>query len=253
MLTKRIIAALDIRGGRTVKGIQFESIRDAGDPVELAIQYSSEGIDELVFLDIDATHEGRRTFLSLVRDVAKVISIPFTVGGGVRSKDDVRALLSAGADKVFINSAAVADPDLISTLSKEFGSQCVVVAIDTRRDDVEGDWKVYVRGGRTRTELGALAWATEACERGAGEILLTSMNHDGEKKGFALDITMAISKSLPIPVIASGGAGELSHFKDVFHEGSADAALAASVFHFGEISVRDLKEYLYDNKISVRR
>ncbi len=253
MLTKRIIAALDIRNGRTVKGIQFDSIRDAGDPVELALRYANEGIDELVFLDIDATYEERGTFLSLVRRIAEVINIPFTVGGGVRSVKDVRALLGAGADKVFINSAALLNPALISILADEFGSQCIVVAIDTRWDDLSEMWRVYRSGGRIPTQWNAVDWAKEAARRGAGEILLTSMNHDGEKCGFANDITALLTRTLTIPVIASGGAGSSSHFEEVFSLGRADAALAASVFHFGEISVGNLKEYLYENGISVRR
>ncbi|MBK8563412.1 MAG: imidazole glycerol phosphate synthase subunit HisF [Saprospiraceae bacterium] len=250
MLTKRIIPCLDIKDGRTVKGVNFVNLRDAGDPVELAARYAAEGADELVFLDITATHEGRKTFAELVHRIAQAINIPFTVGGGIGSVADVSVLLEAGADKVSVNSAAVRNPLLINELAREFGSQCIVVAIDAKQE--AGDWWVYLNGGRLRTEVRALAWADEAQERGAGEILLTSMDHDGSKNGFAIELTRAISERLHIPVIASGGAGRMAHFTEIFTEGKADAALAASIFHFGEIPVPDLKRYLTDNGVAVR-
>ena len=250
MLTKRIIPCLDVRDGRTVKGVHFTDIRDAGDPVALAKAYAAARADELVFLDITATLEGRKTFLSLVEQIALEINIPFTVGGGVSSVADVRALLHAGADKVSINSAAVRNPELISELADAFGSQCVVVAIDTRYTG--GEWKVCVRGGTEETPLLATAWGKEAQARGAGEILLTSMNNDGAQNGFALDITAQLAKTLNIPVIASGGAGTCHHFLEVFDLGAADAALAASVFHFGQIRIEDLKKYLNQHGVPVR-
>lgn len=251
MLAKRIIPCLDIKDGQTVKGIQFENLRQAGDPVELAKTYAAQGADELVFLDITATHEGRTTFVELVRRIAQVLDIPFTVGGGIGSVEQVRTLLQAGADKASINSAAIRRPELINELAQTFGSQCVVVAIDARLHE-DGEWYVYLNGGRISTERRALDWAQEAAGRGAGEILLTSMNHDGMKSGFALDITSRISESVPVPVIASGGAGSKSHFKDVFEAGKADAALAASIFHFGEIPVPELKEYLKAEGVPIR-
>lgn len=250
MLTKRIIPCLDIKDGRTVKGVNFVGLRDAGDPVELAATYAAEGADELVFLDITATVEKRKTLVALVRKVAAEINIPFTVGGGISSIADVSALLNAGADKIAINSSAVKRPALINELAQEFGSQCVVVAIDTRY--VEGGHIVYVRGGRTATELQTLAWAKEVAERGAGEILLTSMDHDGTKAGFANELTAEISEMLSIPVIASGGAGNMEHFVDSFTVGKADAALAASIFHFKEIGVPELKSYLASKDIPIR-
>lgn len=250
MLTKRIIPCLDIKDGRTVKGVNFVGLRDAGDPVELAARYAEEGADELVFLDITATVEKRKTLVDLVRRVAREINIPFTVGGGISSIEDVSALLNAGADKISINSSAVKRPALVNELAQEFGSQCVVVAIDTRF--VEGEHIVHVRGGRTPTKLRTLAWAEEVAERGAGEILLTSMDHDGTKAGFADHLTAEISEMLSIPVIASGGAGKMEHFVDSFTAGKADAALAASIFHFKEISVPDLKKYLASKDIPVR-
>jgi imidazole glycerol-phosphate synthase subunit HisF len=250
MLKKRIIPCLDIRDGRTVKGVNFVNIRDAGDAVELAKRYALEGADELVFLDITATVENRKTLLSLVEKVAAEINIPFTVGGGINSVADVSALIQAGADKISINSAAVKKPALIREIAGEFGSQCVVLAIDAR---LESDgWKVYVHGGRTPTPLYALDWAAEAERLGAGEILLTSMNHDGAKTGFALDITQAVAQRLRIPVIASGGAGRKEHFKDVFEKTEASAALAAGIFHFGEISIPEVKQYLHSENIPVR-
>ncbi|MEL6698517.1 MAG: imidazole glycerol phosphate synthase subunit HisF [Bacteroidota bacterium] len=251
MLTKRIIPCLDIKDGRTVKGVNFVGLRDAGDPVELAARYAAEGADELCFLDITATVEHRDTMAEVALAVSHAINIPFTVGGGIRTKEDVSRLLKAGADKISINSAAVKRPELIQELAQEFGSQCVVVAIDTKQH--EDDWYVYVRGGRTATELKAFEWAQQCEALGAGEILLTSMNSDGTKAGFSLDITARISEALNIPVIASGGAGTVGHFEEVFKEGKADAALAASVFHFGEIPIPDLKDHLHEAGIPMRR
>jgi cyclase len=249
-LTKRIIPCLDIRDGRTVKGVNFEHIRDAGDPVELGALYAREGADELVFLDITATNEKRKTLWELVNRIAHHINIPFTVGGGISSIDDVRVLLQNGADKISVNTAAFRRPELVSELAKEFGSQCVVLAIDTRFE--EGEWYVYLNGGRVRTEKFCLDWAKEGVDRGAGEILLTSMNNDGTKKGFALDITRELAEALPVPVIASGGGGVPDHFVEVLGPGKADAALAASVFHFKEIAIPELKGYLQRNNIKVR-
>ena len=250
MLAKRIIPCLDIRDGQTVKGVNFLDIREVGDPVEMGAEYAREGADELVYLDITATHEGRNLFADLVRRIAANINIPFTVGGGIRAISDVDPLLQSGADKVTINSAAVKDPALISAIARAYGSQFVVVAIDACYED--GDWFVYVNGGRIRTERKLFEWAEEAENRGAGEILFTSMNHDGTKNGFADEATARLSKSLGIPVIASGGAGKMSHFVDVFETGCADAALAASIFHFREIGVRDLKEHLRQHNIAIR-
>jgi cyclase len=250
MLTKRIIPCLDIKDGRTVKGVNFVALRDAGDPVEQAAIYASQGADELVFLDISATLEKRKTLVELVRKVASQINIPFTVGGGISSIEDVSALLSAGADKISINSSAVKDPDLVNRLSLEFGSQCVVVAIDTR--NVNGTHLVHTHGGTKPTELKTLEWAKEVQDRGAGEILLTSMDHDGTKSGFACELTASVSSLLSIPVIASGGAGNMEHFYPVFTEGKADAALAASIFHFNEVAIPDLKKYLRSKGIAVR-
>ncbi|SFC38423.1 cyclase [Flexibacter flexilis DSM 6793] len=250
MLTKRIIPCLDIKDGQTVKGINFENLRSAGNPVELAQFYAAQGADELVFLDITATVENRKTLLHLVQEVARHINIPFTVGGGIGSVADVSALLNAGADKISINSSAVRNPSLINELAAEFGSQCVVVAIDTRH--VNGENIVHTHGGRTPTQLQTLAWAREVTERGAGEILLTSMDSDGTKAGFADALTRTVAQSVSIPVIASGGAGTMAHFKSVFEEGCADAALAAGIFHFGEMTIPDLKHYLQQNGIAVR-
>ncbi|MEE1260194.1 MAG: imidazole glycerol phosphate synthase subunit HisF [Paludibacteraceae bacterium] len=251
MLAKRIIPCLDIKDGQTVKGVNFVNIRSVGDPVELGAEYSRLGADELVFLDITASHEGRKTFKDLVRRIAENISIPFTVGGGIHEIGDVDALLCAGADKVSINSAAIKNPDLISEVAKGFGSQVCTVAIDAKLDE-SGEWTCYLNGGRVATEKKLFAWAKEAQERGAGEILFTSMNHDGVKQGFANDALRVLSESLSIPVIASGGAGQMEHFKDVFTEGKADAALAASIFHFHEIAIPDLKKYLRDEGIPMR-
>lgn len=251
MLTKRIIPCLDIRDGRTVKGINFEGIRDAGDPVELAARYAAQGADELVFLDITATIEKRKTLHELVNRIAHHIDIPFTVGGGISSVEDVSRLLQNGADKVSINSAAFRRPALIEELAASFGSQCVVLAIDTRQEE-DGEWYVYLNGGRIRTEMTCFDWAKQAVAAGAGEILLTSMNHDGTKQGFAQDITRLLSDHLPVPVIASGGGGKPEHFAEVFREAHADAALAASIFHFGEISIPELKSYLRKEEINIR-
>ena len=251
MLTKRIIPCLDIKDGRTVKGINFENIRDAGDPVELGALYAQQGADELVFLDITATVEKRKTLSELVNRIAHRLNIPFTVGGGIGSVEDVSVLLANGADKISVNTAAFKNPQLLNALSKEFGSQCVVLAIDTKQEE-DGEWYVYLNGGRTKTEARCFEWAKEAVDRGAGEILLTSMNNDGTKKGFAIDITKQLSINLPVPVIASGGGGIMEHFTDVFEEGKADAALAASIFHFKEITIPDLKGYLRDKGIVVR-
>jgi len=251
MLTKRIIPCLDIKDGRTVKGVNFENIRDAGDPVELGALYAQEGADELVFLDITATNEKRKTLSALVNRISHHINIPFTVGGGVSSVDDASILLHNGADKVSVNTAAFKNPQLVADLAKEFGSQFVVLAIDTKLE-ADGDWYVYLNGGRVKTDVKCYDWAKQAVEAGAGEILLTSMNNDGTKKGFALDITQQLSKHLPVPVIASGGAGTMQHFTEVFEEGAADAALAASIFHFKEIAIPVLKEYLQQHRINVR-
>jgi cyclase len=250
MLTKRIIPCLDVKDGKTVKGINFENLRDAGDPVELGTLYAQQGADELVFLDISATLEKRKTMVELVRKVASKINIPFTVGGGISSVEDVSALLNAGADKISINSSAVKDPSLIDRLALEFGSQCIVVAIDTRL--YNGSSRVHTHGGTKPTDLDTFEWAYEIEQRGAGEILLTSMDHDGTKNGFANDTTSRISMRANIPVIASGGAGKMEHFIDVFKNGKADAALAASIFHFKEIGIPELKKYLNENGITVR-
>ena len=250
-LTKRIIPCLDIRDGRTVKGVNFENIRDAGDPVELGRLYASQGADELVFLDITATIEKRKTLRDLVNHIAHQINIPFTVGGGILSAEDVSVLLQNGADKISVNTAAFRDPSLINVLAKQFGSQCVVLAIDTKKED-DGEWYVYLNGGRIRTETKCYDWARQAVDLGAGEILLTSMNHDGTKQGFALDITKHLSTALPVPVIASGGGGTMDHFVDVFNEGMADAALAASIFHYKELTIPELKRYLQGHDIPVR-
>lgn len=250
MLTKRIIPCLDIKDGRTVKGVNFVQLRDAGDPVEQGAIYADEGADELVFLDITATIEARKTLIELVKRVAAEVNIPFTVGGGISSVKDVSALLNAGADKISINSSAVRNPDLVDQLALEFGSQCIVVAVDTRKM-THGNF-VHTHGGRKPTEIETFSWVKEVENRGAGEILLTSMDHDGTKAGFANELTAAISTSLSIPVIASGGAGTEEHFIDVFTDGKADAALAASIFHFKEIPIPDLKKYLSLKGIPMR-
>lgn len=251
MLAKRIIPCLDIKDGRTVKGTNFVNLRDAGDPVELAANYARQGADELVFLDITATVEKRKTLAELVKRIAHAINIPFTVGGGISSIEDVSTLLGSGADKTSVNTAAFKNPQLISQIAKAAGSQCVVLAIDTRQEE-DGEWYVYLNGGRSKTDKKCFDWAREAVDLGAGEILLTSMNHDGTKAGFAVDITQLLSDSLPVPVIASGGGGSMQHFADAFLKGHADAALAASVFHFKEIEIPDLKAYLQREGINVR-
>ena len=250
MLTKRIIPCLDIKNGRTVKGVNFVGLRDAGDPVELAKKYADEGADELVFLDISATLEGRNTTLEMVLKVAEQVNIPFTVGGGISSIDDVDRLLKFGADKISINSSAIKRPELINELSNKFGSQCIVVAIDAKQ--IEENWRVHLAGGSIATDLDLFDWAKEAEQRGAGEILFTSMNNDGTKDGFANDALAKLSEELNIPIIASGGAGSIQHFVDAFNIGKSDAALAASVFHFKEIAIQDLKKELKNNNIEVR-
>lgn len=252
MLTKRIIPCLDIKDGRTVKGINFENIRDAGDPVELGALYAKEGADELVFLDITATNEKRKTLSELVKRIAQHINIPFTVGGGISTVEDVSVMLHNGADKISVNTAAYKNPSIIEGMAKEFGSQCIVLAIDTKKE-ADGEWYVYLNGGRLKTDTTCLEWARRGVEAGAGEILLTSMNNDGTKQGFALDITKTLSETLPVPVIASGGGGTMQHFTDVFQTAHADAALAASIFHFKEIAIPDLKEYLAQQGITMRR
>ncbi len=251
MLAKRIIPCLDINNGRTVKGINFENIRDAGDPVELAMYYSEQGADELVFLDITATIEKRKTMVALVKDIAAHINIPFTVGGGISSVENAYELLRNGADKISVNSAAFKSPEIISQMAKEFGSQCVVLAIDTKKEADE-NWYVYLNGGRLKTGTLTFDWARQAIDLGVGEILLTSMNNDGTKNGFANDITLLLSSSFPVPLIASGGAGTMGHFRDAFLKANADAALAASVFHYKEIEIPALKKYLREENINVR-
>jgi cyclase len=250
MLKRRIIPCLDIKNGRTVKGVNFLNLRDAGDPVELAKGYVNQGADELVFLDITATIEKRKAFAGLVERIAAEINIPFTVGGGIDTVDDVSVLIKAGADKVTVNSSAAGRPELITEIARQFGSQCVVVAIDTKFTGNE--WIVFVNGGRTPTPLRTVEWARRIEEMGAGEILLTSMNNDGTKSGFSIDITGEVSTNVNIPVIASGGAGSMEHFKEVFFNTACSAALAASIFHFGEIAIPDLKKYLNSENISVR-
>ena len=252
MYTKRIIPCLDVNAGRVVKGVNFVNLRDAGDPVETAAVYDKAGADELVFLDITASSDARDTVADMVRAVAETIFIPFTVGGGIRTVDDFRRLLREGADKISVNSAAIMNPDLISDAADKFGSQCVVVAIDAKRRD-DGGWNIYKNGGRVDMGIDAVEWAMKAEKLGAGEILLTSMDADGTKAGFDTKLTMTISENVSIPVIASGGAGTKEHFRDVLTEGGADAALAASLFHFKELEIRDLKDYLNECGISVRR
>ncbi|NND62421.1 MAG: imidazole glycerol phosphate synthase subunit HisF [Flavobacteriaceae bacterium] len=250
MLTKRIIPCLDIKNGRTVKGINFENLKDAGDPVELAKIYSEKGADELVFLDIAATEENRKTLADLVLKIAAEVDIPFTVGGGISRVSDVEILLKNGADKVSVNSSAVKRPELINELAANFGSQCIVVAIDAK--EINGEWKVHLVGGKVPTEIDLFEWAKEVEQRGGGEILFTSMNHDGTKNGFANVALAQLSKTVNIPIIASGGAGRIEHFTDTFNHGKADAALAASVFHYKEISIKELKEQLKLAGIPVR-
>ena len=252
MFTKRIIPCLDVNNGRVVKGVNFVDLRDAGDPVEVAKVYDKEGEDELVFLDITASSDARNTVVDMVEQVAENVFIPFTVGGGIRTVDDFRTILRAGADKISINSSALNTPDLISDAAYKFGSQCVVVAIDAKKRPDGSGWNVYKNGGRVDTGRDAVEWAIEAERRGAGEILLTSMDGDGTKAGYDLNVTRQIADAVSIPVIASGGAGELSHFYDAFSEGHADAALAASLFHYKELTIREVKEYLRDKGIPVR-
>ena len=250
MLAKRIIPCLDIKDGKTVKGINFLNITDVGDPVELGALYAKMGADELVFLDITATNEKRKTLTELVTRIAQHINIPFTVGGGISSVEDVSVLLACGADKIRVTPAAVRNPQLISDLAAQFGSQCVVLAIDTKC--IDDEWFVFLNGGRVPTDIKTVDWAIEAVRLGAGEILLTSMNNDGTKDGFALDITRAVSEAVNVPVVASGGAGTMAHFVDVFNEGKADAALAASIFHYKEIGIPELEQYLKNEGIEVR-
>ncbi len=251
-LTARVIPCLDVNAGRVVKGVNFVDLRDAGDPVEMAAFYNSEGADELVFLDITASSDDRDTIIDVVQRTADQVFIPLTVGGGVRSVEDMRRLLAAGADKVGMNTSAVTNPELISEGAARFGSQCVVVAIDARKVAGEDRWEVFTRGGRTATGLDAVAWATECAERGAGEILLTSMDRDGTLAGYDVELLRAINQAVNIPVIASGGAGELAHFADAIQQGGADAVLAASLFHFGTLRVNEVKHYLRDQGINVR-
>ena len=251
MLTKRIIPCLDVKNGRVVKGTNFVGLRDAGDPVELAKRYDSERADELVFLDITASHEGRGTMVEVDRNCAAQVFIPFTVGGGIRTVEDMRVMLAAGADKISVNSAAVKNPQLIEDGAKKFGSQCVVLAVDAKRRD-GGDWEVFVNGGRTATGLDCLEWIKHGVELGAGEILLTSMDADGTKDGYDIELTRAVSEAVNVPVIASGGAGELEHFYDVLVDGKADAVLAASVFHYGKFTIRQVKEFLQRRGVEVR-
>lgn len=251
MYAKRVIPCLDVKNGRVVKGVSFVNLRDAGDPVECAVAYDKKGADELVLLDITATHEGRGTMVDIVTRVAKSIFIPFTVGGGIRTTEDFKELLRAGADKISVNSAAVRNPDLINEAAQKFGSQCVVCAIDAKRR-AEGGWEVYLNGGRLPTGIDAVEWAKEAVSRGAGEILLTSMDCDGQKTGYDIALTKAVSEVVGVPVIASGGAGALEHFYDALTVGKADAVLAASLFHFNEIPIADLKAYLQKQGIPVR-
>ncbi|OGX40999.1 MAG: imidazole glycerol phosphate synthase subunit HisF [Omnitrophica WOR_2 bacterium RIFCSPLOWO2_01_FULL_41_12] len=252
MFTKRIIPCLDIKDNRVVKGVKFLSLRDAGNPVEVAKAYDQQQADELVFLDITASFEKRKTLIDLVEKIAQNIFMPFTVGGGIRDMDDIRDLLNAGADKISINTAGVKCPDLIADASRKFGSQCIVVAIDAKLQMLNSKWQVYINGGRTPTELEAIEWARRAAQLGAGEILLTSMDYDGTKDGFDLALTRSVAEAVNIPVIASGGAGKLEHFYQVFTETGATAGLAASIFHYGEYTVRQVKEYLKEKGVSVR-
>ena len=252
MHTKRIIPCLDVNGGRVVKGINFVNLVDAGDPVSVAAAYDAAGADELVFLDITASSDARATVVDMVRRVAEQVFIPFTVGGGIRTVDDFRALLREGADKISVNSAAIMNPDLISDAADKFGSQCVVVAIDAKRREGSDGWNIYKNGGRVDMGIDAVEWAIKACSLGAGEILLTSMDCDGTKAGYDIELTKAISENVSVPVIASGGAGTMDHFYDALTEGGADAALAASLFHFKEMEIKDLKKYLRDRGVSVR-
>ncbi|WP_433744537.1 imidazole glycerol phosphate synthase subunit HisF [Falsibacillus pallidus] len=252
MITKRIIPCLDVKDGRVVKGVQFLELRDAGDPVELAKVYDEQGADELVFLDISASHEGRKTMADVVREVASQLAIPFTVGGGIGSLEDMKRILRAGADKVSLNTAALLNPELISEGAAYFGRQCIVVAIDAKYDENLGTWRVFTHGGRKATDWDVIGWAKKAVELGAGEILLTSMDADGEKSGFNVPLTKAVSEAVSVPVIASGGAGNAQHFEEVFKEAGADAALAASIFHYKETSVEQVKQFLKEKGVAVR-
>lgn len=252
MLTKRIIPCLDVKDGRVVKGVQFVSLRDAGDPVELATFYNEQGADELVFLDISATHEGRETMEDVVRQTAATLSIPFTVGGGIRTLEDMKRMLRAGADKVSLNSAALQNPEIIEEGARYFGSQCIVVAIDAKWSEQDNTWMVFTHGGRNRLDVEAVAWAKQAVALGAGELLITSMDSDGEKKGFDLELMKAIRKEVNVPIIASGGAGNAEHFYAVLENADADAALAASIFHYKETSVEEVKSYLKNKGVSIR-
>ncbi|WP_054636828.1 imidazole glycerol phosphate synthase subunit HisF [Thalassobacillus sp. C254] len=252
MLTKRIVPCLDVKEGRVVKGVQFVDLRDAGDPVELAAFYDEQGADELVFLDISASHEGRKTMVEVVKEVAGKLAIPFTVGGGINSLEDMKIILRAGADKVSLNTAAVNRPELITEGAAYFGSQCIVVAIDAKYDEKLGSWRIYTHGGRTPTHWEVKDWAREVVKRGAGEILLTSMDEDGSKAGFDLPLTEAVNEVVSVPVIASGGAGAKEHFVDVFEKAKADAALAASIFHYKETSVEEVKHHLREKGVEVR-
>ena len=252
MFTKRIIPCLDVNNGRVVKGVNFVDLKDAGDPVEIAKAYDAAGADELVFLDITASSDGRRTVIDMVREVAKCVFIPFTVGGGIRTVEDFKALLREGADKSSINSSAIANPQLIRDAADKFGSQCVVVAIDARKREDRSGWNIYKNGGRVDVGIDAIEWAKKVESLGAGEILLTSMDCDGTKAGYDLELTKAVAESVSIPVIASGGAGTVEHFKEALTDGGADAALAASLFHYKELEIRQVKEYLRDQGISVR-
>lgn len=252
MLSKRIIPCLDVDRGRVVKGVNFVNLIDAGDPVEVAKLYNESLADEIVFLDITATHEGRDTIVDVVKKTASQIFIPLTVGGGIKCLEDFKIILRAGADKIAVNSGAIRRPKLINEAASRFGSQCVVVAIDAKRNEERNSWDVYINGGRINTNIDAIDWAIEVCERGAGEILLTSMDKDGTKSGYDIELTKVISESVNVPVIASGGAGNMEHFKDVLIDSKADAALAASLFHFKEIEIKELKEYLYNYDIPVR-
>lgn len=251
MYTKRIIPCLDVRNGRVVKGTNFVGLRDAGDPVELAARYDREGADELVFLDITASHEERSTIVQVAQACASQVFIPFTVGGGIRTPEDIRKLLKSGADKISFNTAAVKDPEVLRLGAERFGRQCIVLAIDARKSG-ENKWEVYINGGRTSTGMDCLEWAKQGVALGAGEILLTSMDADGTKDGYDIALTRAVSESVNVPVIASGGAGKLSHFYDVLTEGKADAVLAASVFHYGEFTIREVKDYLKNRGVEVR-
>ncbi|UPV78608.1 imidazole glycerol phosphate synthase subunit HisF [Bacillus rugosus] len=252
MITKRIIPCLDVKEGRVVKGIQFLELKDAGDPVELAEAYDQEGADELVFLDISASHEGRKTMVDVVEQVAAKLAIPFTVGGGINQLNDMKTILRAGADKVSVNTAAVLRPELITEGAEFFGSQCIVLAIDAKYDQESGTYKVYTHGGRKKTDWEVTAWAAEGVKRGAGEILLTSMDSDGEKKGFDHRLTKLVSEAVPVPVIASGGAGNAQHMLEAFTKGEAEAALAASIFHYKETSIKEVKSYLKEHGVNVR-